>query len=167
MSVVTKILNRRDEKIRRQMRQLDGSFVTVGVHDDAGTYSGVDPENSTTVAQVAFWNHFGTRTIPARPYMSSAVDIGRPKLFKLQDQILNDVVAGRTTVRKGLDKLGFGIANMLQSRIRNAQEWAVPNTLSTINQKLAGGAVRGPVPLIETTLLLRSQTWKTTLKVTA
>jgi len=161
MSVITKILNRRDEKIIRQMRLLDNSFVEVGVHDDAGAYA-----EFVTVAQVAFWNHFGTKNIPARPFITSAIDQDKFKFFKIQDQALNDVVAGKITVRKALDKLGFRVTNSIQKRIRTSQQWAVPLSIATIQEKIAGGSLRGPVPLIDTGLLLRSITWKTTVRVT-
>jgi len=135
---------------------INGSIVTVGLHNTGVRY----PEGKKPlVAQVAFWNHFGTRSIPARPFISQAIDVARPRLTRLQNKLLDDVVDGKKGLRKALKILGKRIELEIVKIIDTSNDWAVPNAPSTAAQKnRPGGAIRGATPLIKSGLLKRSIT---------
>lgn len=143
--------------IERKWHAINNSVVTVGVHEDAGKYS--EGNNPPSVAEVAFFNHFGTKDIPARPFISQAIDVNRYKFNQLQDQLLNQVIEGRLLVIQALKKLGKRIEIAVVNTIDEANNWAVPNAQSTADQKnKPGGGLRGATPLIRSGLLKRSIT---------
>jgi len=144
--------------IRRRLKQVDKSFVTIGIHNDAGTY-----ENGIDVALVAFWNEFGTRKIPARPFIRSAIFNNLETLKKKTDELEVAALLRKKTVKQALDSIGFTMQELIKGRINTASQWAAPISAATKAAKLKGGALRGPVPLINTGLLLRSVTFKSTV----
>ena len=146
-------------RIKRDWKRLSNSFVTIGVHEDAEAYTG--PGDNPTVAEVAFWNEFGTKTSPERSFLRSTIDVKRRTIFRAQEKLLNNMVAGKLTPKQVLDGMGFRIQVLVQNRITTSRSWAAPNAPSTTARKLSGGAARGPTPLIVTTLLLRSITHET------
>ncbi len=143
----------------KQQRRIEGvwdainnSFVKVGVHTSAGNY-----KTGIPVAQVAFMNHFGTKEIPARPFISQAIDANASKLMALQERLLNDVIDGTKSVNKALTQLGKRMEIAIVNQIDTSSNWAVPNAPSTAAQKnKPGGALRGATPLIRSGLLKRS-----------
>lgn len=149
-------------RIIREMRRLENSFTTIGVHKSAGKYTGA--KKNPTVAQVAAWNEFGTKTSPARPFMRSAIDTGLKKINRRTIEEFRAVSDGRRTAKLALDRLGFLIQTMVQGRIQKSNSWAKANAPSTRRQKRKGGAARGPTPLIWTLLMHNSITFKTTIR---
>lgn len=133
---------------------INNSVVTVGVHNTGGRY-----KDGQLVAQVAFWNHFGTDTIPARPFISQAVDVARPRLNALQDRLLNQIIEGKKSVTKALRQLGARIEIEITNTIDQSNSWAVPNSpLVRVAKNKPGGGLRGATPLIRSGLLKRSIT---------
>ena len=161
VKVKIELKDRGMDKIKRSLKQLNGGFVLVGVHKGAGKYTGAG--KNPTVAQVAFWNEFGTKTNPERPALRSTVFVNKVKLKAIKGRIYNRIVSGSTTVKKGLDSLGFTTQAMIQTRIDTSAQWAIPNAPSTARSKQKGGALRGPTPLIMSGLYKRSITFKTKL----
>ena len=49
-----------------------GSYFTIGVHEDAGSYSGRNG-SGPAVWEVSWWLELGTKRMPARPFMRPAV----------------------------------------------------------------------------------------------
>lgn len=146
----------RQKEIEKKWKAINNSVVTVGVHKGAGKY-----KNGPEVSEVAFFNHFGTKNIPARPFISQAIDVNRVKLNRLQDKLLNQVILGDKLVFTALKQLGKTMEIMIVSQIDNSNSWAVPNAQSTAEQKnRPGGALRGATPLIRSGLLKRSITFK-------
>lgn len=154
------------KKLLRELDRLDKSFVTAGVHKGAGRYTQGD--SPPTVAQVALWNEFGTEgkhPSPERAYLRTAVDMERIKIEAIRDEGLNNIVAGRTSVKKVLETIGFLLLTAIQKRINTSNAWATPNAPSTARAKnRPGGALRGATPLIESGLLFRSQAFEVKVK---
>lgn len=141
-------------RIEATWKAINNSVITVGVHNTGGKY-----KNGPLVAEVAFWNHFGTKKIPARPFISQAIDVNRTRLNSMQDRLLNQVIDGKKSVNKALSQLGKTIEIMVIAQIDQSNSWAIPNADSTAKQKnLPGGALRGATPLIRSGLLKRSIT---------
>lgn len=135
---------------------LHQSHVSAGVHEDAGKYP-----NGPSVALVAAANHFGTATIPARPFIRFAVEDNIKKLNAIQDEEFSKLMSGTSTVEKSLDRIGFFLKTQIEKQISKSRTWAWPNTPEVAKQKRKGGALRGATPLINTGLLLRSIAFKT------
>lgn len=146
------------KRIRRELKKLDGSFVTIGVHEEAGSYT--DSDDNPTVAQVAMWQEFGTKHIPETPFFRSAIDINKVKIKEFQESTLNKVIMGQLSVKKGLDSFGFFLQTRIQNRINTSPSWAPPLSEATKKAKQRGGGVRGTIRLIRSTLLLRSITFQ-------
>lgn len=159
MSITTKDTDLGAERIMRDLKLISNSFATIGVHEDAGNYTG--PGSNPSVAEVAFWNEFGTKTSPARPYMRSTVDTKKSRIDQFGIKQLNMMVRGQITPKQVLDRVGFKIESLVKNRILTARSWADPNKPSTANRKLKGGAARGASPLVESLLLFRSITHQT------
>jgi len=158
-----------DRKFRQALKNLDlidNSYVTVGVHQKEGTkqHVGITGKRSkATTAEVAFWNEFGTRKAPARPFMRSTMDENRKKFRAEINRLHAKAMIGEISVEHALDKSAFRIYTAMQERIQTSPSWAKPNKPSVQKAKARGGAVRN-IPLIVTTLLYRSLTYRINLR---
>ena len=128
----------------------NGSTVKVGFLDTA-SYPGGVGKQSLKVAQVAFWNEFGTRRTPARPFFRSTIqrqgaDWGI-KLAKAMRYYELDS-------RKALSALGLHIKDQITEAIAT---WSSPpNSPRTVAKK---GFNK---PLIDTGVMQRSVDYKVT-----
>lgn len=95
------------------------SYVTVGVHKNA-TYP-----DGLKVAQNAFWQHEGTRTIPARPFIRQALNKEKQQFRAKEAELLNQILLGKDA-DIFLNGLGFSIQVVIQRGIATAPAWAVP-----------------------------------------
>jgi len=141
------------KEIQKRLKQMDKSFVTIGIHDGAGKYpSGVD------ILDVAFWNEFGTKTAPERSFIRATIDENKPMLLrqikKQRDQVLNL----EKTPEQVLDGIGFMIQQLIQGKMETLREPA--NAPATIAQK----PETGDNPLIDSRLLKRSVNFETTIE---
>lgn len=150
----------RFDKILKDMSKLDSSFVTIGVNTKEGEQ--VHPGNisdgrgndasNTTVAEVAFYNEFGTARIPQRSFIRSTVDEKRISFESLRNDLLNKIIVGRMSVTKGLTALGFRIQQEIRNKIITMK--TPPNKPSTVKAKGFNN------PLIDSERLLNSITFK-------
>lgn len=146
--------------ILANMRKLNGSFVTIGVHSGAGKYT--KGTNPPTVAEVALWTEFGTKPHGSHPgtpeyaWMRKTIDEHEQELNRVKDELLRRCMFGEITVDKALETLGFRIQVLLQNKIKS--NMAPANAPSTQAAKVRAGV---PVAtLMNTTLLLRSIAYK-------
>jgi hypothetical protein len=154
MSTVVK--NDKSADLFKKISQIKKGFVTIGVHEGAGSY----PEGGPTVMQVALWNEFGTEDgIPERSFFRSAIDDNREILNKYKDELLTNIFDKNWPVEKALKALGFRIQILVQNKIRS--NIPPPNALSTLEMKKYEG--QGQKTLVATGLLLRSITYKVKL----
>lgn len=123
--------------------------------EDGGTAS-----DGPTVAQVAIWNHVGTSTIPARPFISIAFAKYGEEIKSTRDRIIALIIRGRLEMDQGLELLGLeAVARVKQTIIEHVPP---PNADSTINGfKDASGRVIFPgknssTPLVDTGQLIGS-----------
>lgn len=140
------------DKIQAKMQEIKTKFVVIGVTEKKGTqpHTGRD----ASIAEVAFWNEYGTSKIPERPFLRSSVDVNREAIQKTTADIYLQVQADKLSVDAGLTKLGFMMKEFIQRRINTAMEWATPLSPYTVARKKG---LRGPnQPLIDSGLLLRS-----------
>lgn len=117
----------------------NGSAVKVGVLEGA-TYP-----DGLPVAQVAFWQEFGTKRMPARSFLRSTVAERSPGWPKSMARIAKQT---NYDARATMAQMGEGIKGQIQHTINTLD--SPPLAQSTIDAK---GFSK---PLIETAVLLRS-----------
>lgn len=123
------------------------ALVKIGFQDGA-TYP-AETGNPVFVAQVAFWNEYGTSRAPARPFFRSMIAAKSPKwgdnlarMLKLHDY----------DVEKVMSLAGEAIQDQLKDSILNG-DWQ-PNSEYTIARK---GFDK---PLVEQGIMYRNVTYK-------
>jgi hypothetical protein len=154
------------DHIRKQIALMDNSYVTIGVHEGAGDY-----DTGVSVVQVALWNEFGTETVPERSFLRSTVDENQSLFQKYRDDAIANIVAGKSTVAKELDAIGFNIAELIRNKIKSNIEPAygtgkAGKSADAIAKAQQAKQNKGqePVTLIASGLMLRSITWEVHLK---
>ena len=98
-------------------------YVTVGIHESAGMHiPDVDPDNEipppVTIAQVGFWNEFGTKRIPRASFMRSTMDNNKEKHLKFFNDIVQAIMTGKMGVDRGLAVFGERLQADVQNTIR-------------------------------------------------
>ena len=131
------------KRIRKDMNKLDSAYVTVGVHEGAGAYPSGVP-----VATVAFWNEFGTRSAPARPFFRSAIDEKINDIISYIDEMRAEIINGKCTPKHALEKIGFYVQEIIKAKILS--NVPPPNAPGTLARKA------GTKTLVDSRLLLRS-----------
>lgn len=100
MAVKTQIIDKGWERIKREMKLLDNSFTKVGVQQDTLR------DDLSDQLVVAFANEFGTKNIPARPFVRATVDLKKQAIFSLQRKMYENVVLGRMSTLIALKAIG-------------------------------------------------------------
>lgn len=156
MSIKHTVKDRGYSKIFKTIKEINSNLphVTIGVHEDSGKYDDKD----VTVAEVAFWNEYGTRIAPERSFIRSTVNENRAKYIKKTKELWNKVIKNEMTIEKALNQLGFMIAIDIQNKIKTLN--SPPNAESTTYRKTFGRSETTnkylAKPLIDSALLLRS-----------
>lgn len=88
MSVIDRDLGWK--KIMRDFQNLDGRNIVAGVLKNAGK----EP-NGAKLVDVAFWNEYGTKNIPSRPFVRLTHENNRQKWGDLSEKVCDDIVARR------------------------------------------------------------------------
>lgn len=101
-----------------------------------------------TVLDYAMYNEFGTSRMPARPFMGTTAERYSKDVVKMVDQLVGNIVDGKSDVERVLSVLGEWYQMKMQQTIRDAKTWAAPNSPETIAQKGSSS------PLIDTGRLL-------------
>lgn len=123
----------------------DGAHVRVGFLESA-TYPAVaEGAKALPVAQVAFWNEFGTVNTPSRPFFRDTIERKSPRWGVALGNLLRKT---NYDAEKALALMGEGIKGQL---VRAIVEWSQPpNAPRTVERK---GFNK---PLIHTGLMQRS-----------
>lgn len=122
-----------------------GAHVRVGFLESATYPAIVEGSKALPVAQTAFWNEFGTKHTPARPFFRTMIENKSPRWGVSLGNILrkNDYDAERS-----LALMGEGIKGQL---VKSINDWNTPpNAPRTVERK---GFNK---PLIDTALMVRS-----------
>lgn len=115
---------------------------------EVGFYDTATYPNGQNVAQVAFWNEFGTIYSPARPFFRNAIETNIKKWYAS----FGDLVRSGGSDKVIMGKLGEVVKNDIVMSITRFN--TPPNAETTIKQK---GSSK---PLIDTGLMRRSITYK-------
>jgi len=141
--VGTRALERHLREIEKRLGR--GAHVRVGFLESATYPSTGEGAKRLPVAQVAFWNQYGTVRAPARPFFTDMIARKSPRWGVSLGNILRK---NGYDAERSLALMGEGIKGQLQQSIN---EWSEPpNAPSTVERK---GFNK---PLIHTALMLRS-----------
>lgn len=158
IALKTSIEDRKDpafEKIIKELQRLVDSYVTIGVHDDAGEY-----DDGQSVVMVALWNEFGTETSPERSFLRSAIDKNVSQINDWRDEAILNIIEGGWTAAKALEMVGFRIQVLIQNMIQS--DVPPPNVQSTAEQKIRDGVPANTLQWTKT--MLRSVTYKVVMQ---
>ena len=118
------------DKFRQRLAELAAQATTakvrVGIIEQAN-YDGSDGES---VAQVAFWNEYGTATIPPRPFFRNTIAEHKDEWPKQAAEMLE---ANGGDVRQALADMGEVVAGQIKMTIQDFRE--PPNAAATVKQK--------------------------------
>lgn len=109
-----------------------------------------DKGEPVTIADIALWQEFGTRTIPARSFLRDPFDANRDSYLSLFKQLVHRVYGGQLTLRKVLGLVGLRVSGDQRKRITEGAGIPPPLADATVDEK---GSSR---PLIDTGQLWRA-----------
>lgn len=123
---------------------INDQFVTVGIHED----DNARPEGDVNNATLGAIQHFGTDTIPPRPWL----DVGVAQSTKEYLQIIQDGIEDGLSMQQIHEQLGLVAAASVQQYMVDLR--TPPNAPSTIERKGSSN------PLIDTGELRQSVTYE-------
>ena len=146
MSVEVKLIDHGFDNIIRQALKLDGKGVKVGIRRGKGSHDGTD------MLDIAVYNHFGTATIPARPFVSDCAEKNARQIQEAQKRLVYRVYQGSLSADGALAQLGAWYVNVQKGHILHGG-WT-PNAPATIKRK---GSNK---PLVDTGQLVNTVDWE-------
>ena len=146
MSVEVKLIDHGFDNIIRQALKLDGKGVKVGIRRGKGSHDGTD------MLDIAVYNHFGTATIPARPFVSDCAEKNAGQIQDAQKRLVYRVYQGSLSADGALAQLGAWYVNVQKGHILHGG-WT-PNAPATIKRK---GSNK---PLVDTGQLVNTVDWE-------
>lgn len=142
------------EKLMGQLRELGGNpSVYVGVRGKDGNEK--PPGSDATLVEIAAFNEFGTKTIPARPFLRSTADENKQRYGDALANAVGETIDGKP-VRLAFGKVGEMGVRDVQQKMRNLN--TPPNAPSTIQKKGSSN------PLIDKGHLRQSIDWEVRLR---
>jgi hypothetical protein len=132
-------------EIEEQIRLLDKSYVLVGFQEGETTKTQIkgdrEKEGGLSLPQIAAANEFGTKSIQARPFMSTSFDENRTKINQFVQAQYGLVLDGKSNAAVALGRVGLAMVGLIQRKIREIRY--PPNSPRTIAIK------RSSKPLID------------------
>jgi hypothetical protein len=125
-------------------------FVKVGILSGTGEHPNAD--HGQTMAEIAWWNEFGTKTIPERPFLRTGLRENISTYQGLIGPILKKILTGKLTADQGLGILGERAKRDVVNKIVMISN--PPNSPLTIRAKRGSTS-----PLIDTGALRQHISW--------
>src|SRR5690242_16408211 len=122
--MATKVIDKGWAKLKREIGLASERVVAVGVIDGGAPH----PSGAGSVGEVATWNHYGTSTIPARPFITRPIDMRRPEIEKLVQRVVAGISSNKISAETGLNLVGTKLRGICVQAI-NAREYE-PNAPS-------------------------------------
>lgn len=129
MGFTFKVETRKLPALQKRLAKLDGTEIDIGFFEE----DRYGPENANLpVAQVAYYNEFGTTLNPTRPFMAETFssDIGQRYMGKMFKEIFISSLTNGRAVARLLIELGDEIANLMQINILNYPGSNSPDTIA-------------------------------------
>jgi bacteriophage protein of unknown function (DUF646) len=115
--------------LRNAVSKAAGGTVRVGILETQ-TYPAKDGKGDVSVAQVAYWNEYGTANIPARPFFRNTI---AEKQDEWADNAASILQHTDGDVGKALALIGEGVKGDIVETIQNFRE--PENAPSTVKKK--------------------------------
>lgn len=115
--------------LRNAVSKAAGGAVRVGILETQ-TYPTKDGKGDVSVAQVAYWNEYGTATIPARPFFRNTI---AEKQDEWADNAASILQHTDGDVGRALALIGEGVKGDIVETIQNFSE--PENAPSTVKKK--------------------------------
>lgn len=147
MGFTFKVETRKLPALRKRLAQLDGTEIEVGFFEE----DRYGPENDNLpVAQVAYYNEFGTVHNPTRPFMEETFEsaLGQRHMVQMMKQIFTSALTNGRAVKRLLATLGNDVAEQMKTTILH---YPGSNSARTIKKK--GGR---NTPLRDTEFMMHS-----------
>lgn len=127
--MTTKIVDRGWNNIKTQIKRLQGTEITVGVQGQEARLK--DPDSDATLADIAVYNHFGTKHIPPRPFLQLALDNNQKQINDFIDKNLNYLMTRKgAQAPAALNRIGAFLVGAIQREINsNIQPANAPSTI--------------------------------------
>ncbi len=147
-------------EIQKQIALLNGSHVKVGFQEGTVTTTQVKGKRKQTaglsIPQIAAENEFGTKIIPARPFMSTSFDENKTLINRAIQGEYNKIIAGKRTTETSLGLIGQLTTKLIVQKIRAII--SPPNSPRTISIK------KSSKPLIDFGQMVQSVRYKVVIK---
>ena len=121
------------KELMENLRELGKLRVTVGYQGREATKT-LKPGGATT-GFIAKVNEFGTKNIPARPFMRNAVKESGQDIAETAADVIGPVALGKDDPVDAMAEIGEVIQKAVLTKLRTTRTWAKPNAASTIAQK--------------------------------
>lgn len=118
MGFTFKVETRKLPALIKRLDKLDGMVVDVGFFEE----DRYGPENNNLpVATVAYYNEYGTRYNPTRPFMEETFtsSIGRRYIQAMYKKIFEDAIMNGRSITRLMRELGEDVAGLMQTTILN------------------------------------------------
>lgn len=115
--------------IIRELKSLDGKEINAGILKDAGK-----SKEGVSLVNIAFWNEYGTKRIPSRPFVRIASDENKGKWGDVAADGVGKIIDRKIKWRKCCDMVGKRMKADIKKVIGDKSK-LVPNALSTIKRK--------------------------------
>lgn len=126
------------------------AVVKVGVLSGAGEHN--KGEHGQTVVEIAFWNEYGTKHIPARPFLGPTIRKNGRDYKRLMRRLMKDMLKGKVKSSVAQGKLGLLVQRDIQAAIVALK--TPPKSDATL--RMNPGKTN---PLIDTGQLRQSISW--------
>ena len=155
----TRDIDRGQDFIIREAKNIKGSYVKVGLQGETGLKPHGEKDSKHTVVDIGVVHEFGTRdgTIPERSFIRSTHDGKNREWSVLTKALLGRILLQRVTADKALGIIGLRIQNDVKDKIKS--NVPPPSTRATLRRKLAKtakGSKGKPVTLIDKGQMLNS-----------
>lgn len=108
-----------------------------------GWFSSANYKEGLPVAQVAFWQEYGTTKAPPRPFFRPAIDDNQNKWGALVESGVKAVIEGSATIDNVFNGLGLVVQADIKNAINSDHQDLSPVTLALRNLRDNGYAING------------------------
>lgn len=157
------IVDKAEEWVRigKQVQLMKGSFVKVGVLEDAGSHAdgkGRGEGSAIDMARLASIHEFGwpPSNIPERPFLQQSFDTNVVEIDRFKASEVGSIYEGKSDTKKALDRLGVFFVGKVKETFTKGE--FAPNSPETIRRKGSS------TPLIDTGRLRNSINHEVELK---
>ena len=149
-SIEVTVKDEKLKKIRKNLALFQKLVVQVGYYDGA-TY---DDGDNPSVALIAFFHEFGTRNMPQRSFMRSALKDFENEIGLVATKATIDVACGASEPVPAAERMAQAMAFAVYKKLTTASQWAEPLTFRTIAGK------GHDIPLFEVGKLRETLMWR-------